>query len=184
MMTVSVMKDSFGSTVLVPEFRGQTLGWSLVLPSCPERESVDGLGLDHSVYEVPSTHLGSGGRWIFFLCVHSSLPLQGGAKRLRKSPVQTPLLPCFPGLAGDSGEGRWLGEPWKEALALRVPRQRGFLERASRPKAAMDHLPVPHPRGRRLAVGWGRRERETQAPSPSLQEKGCHLTALTAARSS
>lgn len=40
-------------------------------------------------------------------------------------------------------------------LGLQVPRERGFLEQASRPKTDEDHVQVFHPPEQRLAVGRG-----------------------------
>lgn len=75
MRTVSVMKDSFGSKVLVPKLlsEGKLLDWFLVLPSCPEPESIDSLGLDHNTPEVPGHTPGFGEDGFFFLCVYPSL---------------------------------------------------------------------------------------------------------------
>lgn len=69
-------------------------------------------------------------------------------------------------------------------MALGVFRPHSFLERGSRLKTALDHLPISHLHGRRLAAGpaGNRRGRQrlylTRARSPRLEEKDCHLTTL------
>lgn len=79
-------------------FRGQALDWFLVLPSCPEPESIDSLGLDHNMPEVPAAHLGLGGRWVFF-CVFIPASLNKWAQRASRNLHEgtSPVLVSGPG---------------------------------------------------------------------------------------
>lgn len=159
------------------------------LAQLPRKRAVDCLGeRSHNVYEVPTAHSGLGGRLIFFLRAHPSITSQAGEKRLRKSHRHLSclgFLVCQGVQMNDGGQGEQGGE-----MPRRVEGSRGswslqtlrFPGEVVQTEESPDHLPIPHPHERRLAVGpaGSLRGRQrlylTQARSPSLEEKGCHLT--------